>query len=360
MEKRWLELYEKLVNTDTGFEVPIEEKLQRTQFIADILSDMGFEVKRGKASHIATAGDPPYITLIGHLDTVFNEEVLKGWKFEMEGDVVRGPGVADMKGGIIVLLASLEEFLKETRNVPIAVVLNVDEEIGSPMGKEDHYEMAKKSLFCLSFETGRKDMGIVMSRKGIATMNLVVYGKAGHASLPQHGANALVEMAYKVIDVVDLSKKYDTMTVTPTIATAGYKANVIPDRAEVTFDIRYVTLEDIKKFRIDLEGIFLTPHIDGTEISYSIEIKRPPMVVSPLAEKVAKSAMNKLNVDYPMLFVGGGGDASFYAKKGVPAIDGLGIVGRYIHSRDEEAYLDTFEPRVRFVQELLAEITKNV
>ena len=360
MEERWLELYEKLVNTDTGFEVPIEEKLKRTQFIADILSDMGFEVKRGKASHIATIGQPPYITLIGHLDTVFSEDILKDWRFTAEGDVVKGPGVADMKGGIIVLLASLKEFLKEAKNVPIAVVLNVDEEIGSPMGKEDHYKMAEKSSFCLSFETGRKDMGIVMSRKGIATMNIVVYGKAGHASLPKHGANALIEMAYKVIDVADLSKKYETMTITPTIATAGYKTNVIPDRAEVTFDIRYGALEDIKKFRIDLEGIFLTPHIEGTEVSYSIEIKRPPMAASPLAEKTAKNAMNKLNVDYPMLSVGGGGDAAFYSEKGVPAIDGLGIVGRHIHSKDEEAYLDTFEPRVRFVQELLTEITKNI
>ena len=278
----------------------------------------------------------------------------------MEGNVVRGPGVADMKGGIIVLLASLEEFLKEAKNVPLAVVLNVDEEIGSPLGKEDHYEMAEKSGFCLSFETGRKDMGIVMSRKGIATMNLVVHGRAGHASLPNNGANALIEMAYKVIDITDLSKKYKAMTITPTIATAGYKANVIPDRAEVTFDIRYVTLEDIKKFRIDLEGIFLTPRVEGTEISYSIEIKRPPMVVSPFAEKVAKNVMERLNVNYPVLFVGGGGDAAFYAEKGVPAIDGLGIVGRHIHSRNEEAYLDTFEPRVMFVQELLAEIANNI
>ncbi len=188
----WMGLYEKLVNTDTGFDLSIEEKLDSTEFLREILEDLGFEVRRGRASHIAKMGDPPYVTLIGHLDTVFPRGEPERRPFRVEGDIVKGPGVADMKGGAVILLKAIEDYLRIGKKLSLAVVLNVDEEIGSPEGRLDHYEMAENSRFVLSFETGRKDGDVVIGRKGIASLKLKVIGRSGHASMPQSGINALL------------------------------------------------------------------------------------------------------------------------------------------------------------------------
>ncbi len=348
---RWLEVYEKLVNTDTGFELSDDEKLDATEFIADILKDMDFNVTRGRASHIATMGSPPYVALIGHLDTVFKRDEPSKRPFRMEGDVVKGPGVADMKGGIVVLLESLRRYLMERKESSLAVVLNVDEEVGSPNGRIDHYEVAKNSFFCLSFETGRKNEAVVLERKGIASLEVTVVGRSGHASLPESGANALVEAADKILKIWQLSR--GDLTVTPTVFNSGFKINVIPDKANAMFDVRYKDLDQIRELRLKLEDIFHGKLVPEAKVSYSLEVKRPPMRKMEKAEEVFALAKSHLNLDIKGLSVSGGGDAAFYTEKGVPAIDGLGIVGRWIHSPDEEAYLSTFEGRVRLAMELI-------
>ena len=359
MEGKWFEIYERLVNTDTGYERSIEEKIKETTFIGEILEDLGMNVRTGKASYIATKGEPPFVTLIGHLDTVFKkgEPIIR--PFRVEGNVAFGPGVADMKGGVVLILATLEEFLKSTKNLPVAVVLNVDEEIGSPKGKIDHYEMAKSSFFCLSYETGRKNEAIVLERKGIAALEVEMKGKAGHASIPESGANAMIEMADKILKISELSKRFENLTVVPTISSSGYKSNVIPESAYIFFDVRYKSVEELKKLRVLLEDVFQTKKEEGVESYYTLEVKRPPMRRYEIAERVARSAMERMGVNYDMLSVGGGGDAAFYTESGVPAIDGLGIVGRYIHSEKEEAYLDTFDSRLAFSLTLLEEVFRS-
>ncbi len=347
----WIEIYEKLVNTDTGFELDVDEKLRSTEFVAEILREMGFDVRTGRASHIAVLGDPPYVTLIGHLDTVFKRGEPQRRPFKRDGDVVKGPGVADMKGGVVVMLESLDRFLKERKELSIAVVLNVDEEVGSPEGRFDHYEMAERSRFCLSFETGRKDEAIVLGRKGIASLKVSIIGKSGHASLPSSGANALIEMSDKLIKLWSLSR--GDLTVTPTICSSGYKINVVPDKAEAMLDVRYSDIEQIKDLRLKLEDIFHDKLIERTKVSYSLELKRPPMKKSERAEEVFEIVKERIGKDIKGLFVSGGGDAAFYAEKGVPSVDGLGPVGRWIHSPNEEAYLSTFESRVKLTIEFL-------
>ncbi len=353
MEKKWLELYEKLVNTDTGYDVSVEEKLNSTKFIAKVLEGFGFEIRTGKASHMGFMGESPYVTLIAHLDTVFKKGEVEERKFRVEGDVVYGPGVADTKGGVIVLLAALDVFLKKARDVSIAVVLNVDEEVGSPKGKEDHYNVAKNSRFCLSFETGRKNGAIVVQRKGIASLEVEVVGKAGHASKPSSGVNAAVEIADKILKINELNGKVEGLTVVPTIVTSGYKSNVIPENAYAFFDVRYMEKEDINEFRLLLEDVFHTTAVDGAVSSYKIELKRPPMKRYEEAVKVAERAMKGLGINYELITVGGGSDAAFYTDVGVSALDGLGIIGRYIHSDREEAYLDSFTSRVELAVALL-------
>ena len=158
-------------------------------------------------------------------------------------------------------------------------------------------------------------------------------------------------MSDKIVRLWKLSK--GDLTVTPTICNSGYKINVIPDRADAMFDVRYSDTEQIKRLRIDLEDIFHDKLIEETKVSYSLELKRPPMKKSEYAEEIFEMAKGRFGKEIKWLSVSGGGDASFYAERGVPSIDGLGIVGRWIHSPNEEAYLSSFESRVKLTVELL-------
>ncbi len=357
MNEKWIGIYERLVNTDTGYEVGIEEKLDRTSFVSDILKDMGFEVKRGKASHIAWRGNPPYIAFIGHLDTVFKLGEPERRPFEISNGVVKGPGVADMKGGVILLLMTLERIVDEFRNVPIGVVLNVDEEIGSNFSAEDHLDMAAKSRFCLSFETGRGTWKVVTSRKGIANLVLRVKGKSGHASMPRSGANAIVELSYKIPRLASL--RVGDSTVVPTMVDGGVKSNVIPDKAEVFCDVRFSDFSEIDEIKGIVEDLVGEKIVEGTLTTYEMEIRRMPMKKLDPVEEVLKAVSNELGVEIESLYVGGGGDAAFYTSKGVPSIDGLGLVGRNIHSEYEEAYLDTAEDRLKLALKIFEEIVRR-
>lgn len=130
VEEKWLKLYEKLVNTDTGFDIDLSTKLKRTSFIAEILQKMGFEVHQEEAAHVALIGREPYLTLIGHLDTVFKEGESQRRPFQIKENLVYGPGAADMKGGIVTLLATCE-LARKAGIDNLCVILNVDEELGS-------------------------------------------------------------------------------------------------------------------------------------------------------------------------------------------------------------------------------------
>ena len=357
MEERWLSLYERLVNTDTGFEVSIDEKLDRTSFLADILSDMGFEVRRGRASHVAFRGDPPYITFIGHLDTVFKAGEPERRPFQVRGNEVRGPGVADMKGGVILLLMALERILEDFKGSSIGVVLNVDEEIGSGESAEDHLSMAEKSKFCLSFETGRGKWKVVTGRKGIASLMLKVKGRSGHASLPDSGANAVVELASKVQRVASL--RFGDLTVVPTIISGGTKSNVIPDRAELFCDVRFSDFSEIDILKGSMRDLVGEKLVEGTITTYEVEIRRMPMREMEVVGEIIENVSKRLRKEIERIHVGGGGDAAFYTFKGVPAVDGLGIVGEKIHSEDEVAYLDSVESRLAISLGIFEEIVRR-
>ena len=354
MDEKWLGIYEKLVNIDTGYEIEVEKKLESTSFLVDILKDMGFEVRRGEASHIAVKGRPPYITMIGHLDTVFRAGEPERRPFEIDGNVVRGPGVADMKGGVVIMLMVLEEISRSYKNVGVGVVLNVDEELGSPLGSKDHVDMAENSRFCLSFETGGGNWKVVTKRKGIASLKIRVFGKSGHASNPDSGANAVVELSGKVPLLV--STNFGELTLVPTIIEGGSKSNVIPDSAWLYCDVRFSSFEELDHLKKMVDDILKDRSVRGTSSSYELEIRRLPMDEIEESLKILEGASKRLGEEIETVHTGGGGDASYYTSKGVPAIDGLGIVGRGIHSEDEEAFLDSVEPRFRLAMALFEEI----
>jgi len=358
MQERWLNLYKKLVNTDTGFDIDLQTKLSRTSFIAQELKQMGFSVFPEEAAYVGLIGDGPYLTLIGHLDTVFKEGEAQKRPFRVENDVVRGPGAADMKGGVITLLATVEKALKDGIE-SLCVILNVDEELGSKTSKITFERYAVQSLCCLSFEPGGINGEIVSSRKGIASMSLVVKGKKGHASRLEEGANAIVEACRKIDAIYSLNGKIGSVTLNPTIMNAGEKSNITPDLCNAYFDVRFSTQKEFEQCREVLSELCSKPSIDGTSCELSIQVRRPSMEFHPKMREAVEGAFAKMGIRYDYQHSSGGADSAFFYQFGVPTIDGLGITGGRFHSEEEFALLNSFETRVALSLEILRYFNSN-
>lgn len=352
MNKKWLEMFERLVNTDTGFDLDSSTKLERTRFVAEHLKSLGFEVHTEKAAHVALRGEPPYLTLIGHLDTVFKEGEASRRPFKVENNVAMGPGVADMKGGVVVLLAVVEEALKKGID-SLCIILNVDEELGSKESKETFEKYAKESFCCLSFEPGGANGGIVVSRKGIASLDMRVKGVKGHASRLEEGANAIVEASHKICKLYALNGHIGSLTVSPTVINGGEKSNITPDLCKVYCDVRFSNQEELKEFEEKLAEITRTSWIERTSCEYSLIQRRPAMVFMEEMKLAVEDAFQRLGKRFELQHSSGGADGAFFTALGVPTLDGLGLCGGRFHSEEEFALIDSFEERVMLSLELL-------
>ncbi len=352
MDRYLLELYEKLVNTDTGYDVDYQTKLARTTFVADELKKLGFSIHQEEAAHVALLGKPPYITLIGHLDTVFKEGESAKRPFTVKDGLAYGPGVADMKGGIITLLKVAEEAVKDGFD-NLCVIMNVDEELGSKASRSTFCKYAKESICCLSFEPGGENQELVLTRKGIVPTNLVVKGVKGHASRLEEGANAVVEAARKINEIYSLNGKFGSVTLNPTIINGGEKSNITPDLCRVYFDLRYLDKNDLEKCKDALGKICSQTTVPGTSCQIEMQESRPSMTLHPRMKEAVENVLRELNLNVGFEHSNGGADSAFFSQLDVPTLDGLGICGGRVHSEQEYAILGSFEARVKIALSLV-------
>lgn len=352
MEKKWLDMFERLVNIDTGFDLDAKAKLSRTQFVVDFLKGLGFDVHEERAAHVAVKGDPPYLTLIGHLDTVFKEGEAAKRPFTVENGVARGPGVADMKGGVVVLLATVDEALKRSLD-GLCVILNVDEELGSKESRETFEKYAKKSACCLSFEPGNVNGEIVVSRKGIASLDIVVKGIKGHASRLEEGANAIVEASHKICQIYALNGTLGDLSVNPTIINGGEKSNITPDLCKFYCDVRFSNKKELGEFERKLAEIARTSSVERTSCEYSLNERRPAMIFMEEMKRALEEVFQRLGKRFELEHSSGGADGAFFTALDVPTLDGLGLCGGRFHSEEEFALLGSFDERVKLSLELL-------
>jgi len=358
----WIKFYEEIINTPTGPDLTIEEKLSKLSKIESLLKSWGFNCRYGKGSLIAEIESAPYITLIGHFDTVFKKEDTLSRPFKIDGNRVYGPGVADMKGGIVVMLKAVSEFLDEEINLKkgLRLIINVDEELGSKISREDMYLAARDSVYCLSYEPARPSGALLSARKGIVGCRIKVYGEKAHAALiGKEGANAVVELSNKILKMYDLNGKIDGLSVNPAIVNGGVKGNIVPDYAEAYFDIRYFKKEDLIELEESVKTICAGSIVEKCRSEYEINVSRAPMRSSDELLSITKKIAKKLNMEITFEITGGGGDSAFFSEKGIDALDGLGIIGGRFHSEDEYAELDSIEERSSLSRELLKELQDN-
>ena len=282
---------------------------------------------------------PDGILFLCHMDTVFDLGTLARRPFQAVADRLEGPGVQDMKSGIAMLLSVLR-MLKQHNlwpERPLTALFTSDEETGSLVSRDLIEAEARRAGLVLCLEPALANGALKTSRKGTGDIELLVKGVASHAGVDHaRGRNAIEELAYHILDAQKLSDTMRGTTVNVGVVSGGTRPNVVPDEAQALIDFRI--LEDQEFARLEEWAKHLTPHIDGTRLSASITLNRPPMprdATMIRAFQKTQAIGRSLGLDLEEGSTGGGSDANFVAPLGVPVLDGLGAVGDGAHSERE-------------------------
>jgi glutamate carboxypeptidase len=305
------------------------------------------------------------VALVGHLDTVFAPGTFEGYR--TDGALARGPGVLDMKGGLVVMAYALKA-LAATGGldaiVPVRVVVVSDEEVGSPEGQGVIAAAITGSSACLVFEAGRAADAIITLRKGTGGMTAIAHGRAAHAgNAHEDGANALWAMA-RFVDGAQRLTAYDRgVTVNVGRLNGGHSKNTVPDRAEAQVDLRFCTRADGEQLVRALRSVAddAAASVPGTRIELQGGVARLPLERTDAsarlcADYAACARAHGLGADEAPL-IGGGSDASTAAGLGIPAIDGLGPRGAGFHTKDERIELASLVPKAQALARFLAQRT---
>ncbi|MUH52103.1 MAG: M20/M25/M40 family metallo-hydrolase [Actinobacteria bacterium] len=305
-----------------------------------------------------SGGGAPKVLVLGHHDTVFPIGSLAARPFTVADGRATGPGVFDMKAGIVQAIHGLAE-LDDLSGVEI--IFSADEETGSRNSRAFIEERALACGAALVLEPSADGGALKIARKGTGTFELLVHGRAAHAGLePEKGINAVVEAAHQILEVTTFADTTTGTTVTPTMASAGTADNVVPALATITIDVRVEAAGEKERIEAAMAG--LQPHLADSRLELRGGINRPPMPSSasawlfPLAEQVAA------DLGLPAVAgvaVGGGSDGNFTAARGVATLDGLGAVGGGAHADHEYVVVDTMPDRARLLAGIVAALQRR-
>ncbi len=311
----------------------------------------------------ATLGDPPHdMMLLGHMDTVFPEGEAAQRPFSLQDNRARGPGVCDMKGGLLVALHALETLKKtgDLDKMSVCVLFNGDEETGSTQSRPLILETAKTCRRVLVFEPCRPDYHLVNQRKGGGWFHLAVTGKEAHAGADPHkGVNAVVELAHLVPLIQDLNDENLGTSAQVTVISGGDKINIIPAYAKASVDVRILDPKEKQRvedffFRLSRKRLFAQSFI---KVSGCID--RPPMTATPESLAIQDLIMTqarKIGITMGAITTGGCSDGNLTASVGIPTIDGLGLVGANSHRNDEYVELESIPKMVTLISRVCRQL----
>jgi glutamate carboxypeptidase len=305
-------------------------------------------------AHVRWSFGRPRILLLGHFDTVWPTGTINRWPFEVRAGRASGPGVFDMKAGIIQLFAALAP-LQPLDGV--SVLLVGDEEIGGNSSRALIEEAAAQVEAVLVLEPSA-DGSLKIARKGIGVFEVDIIGKAAHAGLePEAGVNATVEAAHQVLVVAGLADPALGTTVTPAALTSGTTVNTVPASARLSVDVRAATTAEMRRVE---EGLMaLTPVLADSVVRPRRISVRPPMQPCSSTALFARAQALADRAGVGRLrgaAVGGASDGNVTAALGVPTLDGLGAVGAGAHAEGEWVSVSDMLPRAALVRLLVRDI----
>lgn len=304
----------------------------------------------------ATRGKP--LLLLGHLDTVWDIGTLSRMTWREEKGKIFGPGIFDMKFGVVQILFAIRA-LQQQHGVlprPVTVLLNPDEEIGSPVSRPITEKLAKKSAAVLVFEPAAGARGACKTaRKGVGDYLLRVRGVASHAGLDfEKGASAIVELAHQLARIAEFGDVASGLTINPGIIGGGTRTNVVAEFAEAHIDVRVATSAQVRV--IERKFRSLRPIDKRCKLEISGGINRMPFERNKETLKLyrlAQALAFELGFDLPEVSVGGGSDGNFTAAIDIPTLDGLGAVGDGAHAAHEHVLASEIPRRVALAARLI-------
>lgn len=313
------------------------------------------ESPAGPHIHWRGGGDPK-VLILGHHDTVHPVGTLDRLPFSYESDILRGPGVFDMKAGIVQALHAVSSLEEKSS---IEILLTADEEVGSKASKDLLIDRARACGAVLVLEPSADGGALKIGRKGTGTFFLTIDGRASHAGLePEKGINSLLELAQLLPQIAALSDSEKGTTVSPTLAHAGTADNVIPARTTCAVDVRVAIPEE--KPRVEEGFAQLSLRHPDARLTIEGGIGRPPMHQSAAAHlfDIAAHVAQRIGLDnLAGVVVGGGSDGNFTADAGVETLDGLGAVGAGAHGDDEHVIASTMPMRAALIAGLCQELS---
>jgi glutamate carboxypeptidase len=305
------------------------------------------------------------ILLIGHLDTVYPDGTIDERPMRLEGRRVFGPGVSDMKAGLLTGLYAVRALLHVGFHnfARIDFFINTEEEVGSPVSRSLYAPVAEAADAVLVLESGRANGDIVSARKGGAVYGFNVFGRQAHAGVePEKGANAIVELARCVQELTALNGLHPGTTVNVGVIGGGTQVNVVPDLAWTKVDARFGTFEAGQALDRAIRHVAMQSKLAGTRIEVSGGIEKGPMEktrATAYLVELAQSVAGKLGFSFNDVQTGGNSDANHIGELNIPVLDGLGPVGGDDHSPNEYMDSDSIVPRTALVAGLIEAIASH-
>ena len=362
---------ERLVNIDCGSYTP--DGVNRVaDLVAERLTVLGGEVARtggGSAPDGRPLGDlvvgrldgtGPRLLLIGHMDTVFEPGTAAERPFRIEGDTARGPGVSDMKGGLLAGLVALDALQAAGHRPSATFVANPDEEIGSPFSGPVIRALAAEHDAALVLECARANGDLVSARKGIADLEVAINGRAAHAGVePEKGRSAILAAARMVEALHGLNGRWPSVTCNVGTIAGGTRPNVVADRCMLEVDLRAATAAEFADAERALRELVAAAHVADTSAALKVTASHPPMEKSPAAGRLvdlAQAIAGELGFAVRDAATGGASDANTTASAGLPTLDGLGPIGGDDHGPAEWLDLASVAPRTSLLAGLVLRI----
>jgi glutamate carboxypeptidase len=347
--------------------------------IADLCEERfrahGWEVER--RAHVPGEGEPqlgdlvigtlhgsggPRVLLVGHMDTVFDDGTAAERPFRIEGSIARGPGVSDMKGGLLTGFFATQVLQEAGFDAfgHLTYVCNPDEEIGSPYSGPVIRGLAPQHDAAFVLEGARANGDIVSARKGITDYTITLQGRAAHAGVePEKGLNALLEAAHKIIELQALNGRWPGVTVNVGVARGGTRTNVVPERCVLQVDLRSSELDTLEAAEAEIDRICASSVVPGITSDVDRNSWHRPMEKKEGGARLARIAIDvagELGFSLMDAATGGASDANTTSAVGTPTIDGLGPIGGDDHAPSEWVDLDSVVPRIALLAGIITRL----
>jgi len=299
------------------------------------------------------------ILLLGHLDTVWEIGTLAEMPFQVQDERAYGPGIYDMKSGIVCGLWAVQALaaLNLAPSGPVRFFLNADEEVSSIAFREEMLAEARRARAVLVLEPAASQGALKTSRKGVGEFQITVHGRSAHAGInPSAGVNAISELARQIPRIEKLARPMRGLTLNVDVIQGGTRSNVIPELATARIDVRVPTAADREKIERRMRA--LSPLHPEATLEITGGINRPP-----LERKMAVALFRKahqlgrqMGLELKEAATGGGSDGNFTAALGIPTLDGLGGTGDGAHARNEHVVVRELPQRAALLAALIATI----